>query len=51
MVGLAMGWVSLWRNWSVFHVGVAAYPLGPSSEYRVLSTEYGVESGGVEVRT
>ena len=36
-----MGRVSLWRNWSVFHVGVAAYPLAP-----VPSTEYRVGSGG-----
>ena len=36
--GWLAGWVSLWRNWSVFRVGVAAYPLR-QSEYRVRSTE------------
>jgi hypothetical protein len=31
--GWLAGGVSLWRNWSVFHMGVAAYPLCPSDEY------------------
>jgi hypothetical protein len=38
--GWLAGRVSLWRNWSVFRVGVAAYPLFPSTEYQVPSTKY-----------